>query len=61
MANSGVSVATRTPRAINRNCCIAPVEDENIDTTVDRENQLCLRTVDHKTGGALRRAGFKEG
>ena len=39
----------------------APVENEDVDPRVERENERRLRTVDGEACGTLRRAGLKEG
>ena len=38
-----------------------PVENEDIDALIERQNQRGLRAVNHKARGALRRAGLEEG
>src|SRR5207248_5589938 len=39
----------------------APVENENVDTRVERDNERGLRTIDGEACRTLRRAGLKEG
>ena len=39
----------------------APVQNEDVDTLVERQNQCGLGAVDHETCGALRHARLEEG